>query len=496
MASGDPAATGVVLWTRLSGASGAATEVRWQVATDAGLGAVVASGRALATPESDFTVHVDVDGLEPGTTYWYTFEAADPSGPNPSGHSVRSPTGRTRTAPAGPVERLRIGVVCCANWRTGFFNAYGRLAERDVDVVLHLGDYIYESAVRKDRGPRQDDPPGQVTSLAQYRARYAQYRTDPDLQRLHQRHPLVAVWDDHELAGNAWWEGAGGHDPVIDGPWERRRTAAAQAYREWLPLRLPDPGDPLRLWRHVSFGSALDLVVLDTRLVGRERPASRRRPVLGIRRRDRSLLGDIQRRWLAETLRDPGHGHWTMLLSQVVVAPIHLVAVPDRLSGLGRRLGAVGGGLVVNSGQWDGYPDEREHLLGALAERRGEVLVVSGDLHSSWAAELEPEAGAKGADGPVAAEMVTAAVSARSFADALAPKVPDGQRLLEWAIRRNNRHVRFVDTAGHGYLLLDVTEERIEAEWWHVDTLDRRDPGEHLAARWSVAHGDPKLRPG
>jgi alkaline phosphatase D len=499
VASGDPTPDGVVLWTRLSGTFGApgvpggagvspgvpggagvspGVPVEWRVSTDPALERVVASGVAPARPEADHTVHVDVTGLEPSTTYWYGFSTG----------TARSPVGRTRTAPDGPVERLRIGVVCCAHWTAGFFNAYGRLAARDVDLVLHLGDYIYEDDSRKVSPARNHQPPGLVFTLGGYRARYAQYRADPDLLRLHQRHPVVAVWDDHELAGNAYWDGAARHDPRIDGDWVVRREAATRAYREWMPLRLPDPADPLRLWRRVGLGGLCDVLVLDTRLVGRERPAAGRHPVVGLWRRDRSLLGRAQWAWLAEELGGPGPT-WRLVASQVVVAPIHLVRVPPALRPLGWLLGSVGGGLVVNPGQWDGYPDEQQRLFRLLADRGGDAVVVSGDLHSSWASELRPESGAPS----VAVEFVAPSVSAPSFALALAPKIPRGRRLLEHVIRTQNPHVRFVDTAAHGYVLLDIAPERIEAQWWHVDTVRRQERGERLAATWSVARGDPRL---
>jgi alkaline phosphatase D len=454
--------------------------VDWTVAADPDLRSVVASGSALASPEGDHTVHVEAGGLEPGTVYWYGFAAG----------RARSPVGRTRTAPSGPVARLRIGVVCCAHWTAGFFNAYGRLAERDVDLIVHLGDYLYEDDSHHSRRYRAHEPPGRVSTLAGYRARYAQYRTDPDLQRLHHRHPVVAVWDDHELAGNSWWGGAARHVRRTDGDWAARREAATRAYLEWLPLRRPDPADPLRLWRRIDLGGLCDLIVLDTRLVGRERPAAGRRPVLGIWRRGRSLLGEAQRRWLAAELSEaPGSGPaWRLLASQVVVAPIHFAQVPARLQRFGRLLGMVGGGVVINPGQWDGYPDERDRLIRLLAARGGDTVVVSGDLHSSWASEL---AGAGGE--PVAVEVVAPSVSAPSFAVALGRRFPGGRRALEGVIRKQNPHVGFVETAGHGYLLLEITPDRIEAQWWHVDTVRRRQPGEHLAGAWSVSRGRPRL---
>ncbi len=444
-----------MIWTRVSGSDGEAVPVRWRVATDEALGDVVAEGEAEASAEHDFTVHVTVTGLRPAATYWYGFSAG----------KAHSPVGRTRTAPIGPVERLRVGVVCCAHYETGFFNAYGRLAERDLDVVVHLGDSIYEDRARRSRGVRKHEGPERVVTLADYRGRYAQYRTDPDLGALLARHPVVAVWDDHELAGNAWRGGAARHDPDTDGDWRPRLEAATRAYREWTPLRLPDPGDPLRLWRRVRLGNVAELLVLDTRLAGRERPAAGRRAVLRVWHRHRDLLGKAQWRWLETELSRPAAG-WRLVASQVMVAPV--AVAPGRLG--------------INPGMWDGYPVERDRLLKLLSAHRGEAVVVSGDLHSSWASELGP-----------AVEVTAPAVSAPTFAQALAPKLPGARHVLDWILRRANPHVRYLDTTRHGYVVLELTPGRLEAQWWHVDTVRRRDPAEHCSARFTVVRGEPRL---
>ena len=498
MASGDPAPDGVVLWTRASVAVGETVSVDWTVATDPELSEVVARGSVAAAPVHDHCVHVTVTGLQPATTYWYGFAVGND-------HSAIGRT-RTRPAPDAGLSRLRLGVVCCAHFATGWFNAYGRLAERDVDAVVHLGDYIYEAEAKRERWTRLHRPRGRCLTLPDYRARHAQYKTDPDLQALHARHPMLAVWDDHELAGNAWWDGAAGHVPRSDGDWPRRRAAALQAYREWMPSGLPDPDDPLRIWRPVRFGTLADLLLLDTRLIGREAPAAGHRPVLGLRRRNRALLGPAQWEWLETELGSAADGPagatgapggavppqgreatpWKLLASQVVMAPVHLMAAGGRI---GRALGSVGGGLVINPGQWDGYPDERERLLGLLARGDSPALVLSGDLHSSWVSELAAE---DGRGDPVVAEFTVPAVSAPSFARALAPKVRGARSVLERAIRRANPQVAWVDTAAHGYLVLDVTAERVEGQWWHVERVGRRTEVEHLAATWTVRRGDPR----
>ncbi|MGH9005642.1 MAG: alkaline phosphatase D family protein, partial [Acidimicrobiia bacterium] len=309
MASADPAPDGVVIWTRVSG-SDDAVAVRWRVAADEALHDVVAGGETTAAPGDDFTVHVNVTGLRPSTTYHYGFSA---------GEAV-SRVGRTRTAPVGPAEHLRVGVVCCSHYETGFFNAYGRLAERDVDVVVHLGDSIYEDRARRARGVRHHEGSERALTLADYRGRYAQYRTDPDLAALLARHPVVAIWDDHELAGNAWRGGAARHYPDTDGDWRPRLEAATRAYREWTPMRLPDPADPDRLWRQVRLGNLAELLMLDTRLAGRTQPAAGRRAVVRVWDRHRELLGKAQWRWLEGELSRPSAG-WRLVASQVMVAP-------------------------------------------------------------------------------------------------------------------------------------------------------------------------------
>ena len=480
VASGDPLPDGVVLWTRIAQAQAAPVPVRWQLGRAPDLDAVVAEGEAEATADRDFTVKVDVRGLDPSTTYAYRFEV----------DGDRSPVGRTRTAPAGPTGSLRLGVVSCACFPHGFFNAYGHLADQDVDLVVHLGDYVYEESKRTVAADRAHQPPDEARTLAAYRARHAQYRADPDLQRLHQRHPMVAVWDDHEVAGDAWRDGAAEHDPDGGGEWAQRRAAAVQAYLEWLPVRLPDPDQPERVHRAFRLGDLAELIVLETRLVGRDRPAcSGKRPVATVLRRDRSLLGDQQRAWLHEELRSPVR--WRLLANQVMMAPLRLVSVPRPL----RRLvpGLVAGGAGVNPGQWDGYPEERRRLFEHL-RRAGNVVVMTGDLHSSWAAELTLDPGMPGED-PVGVEIVTPSVSSRTFGEELAPPVPGGRALLRRVIASQNPHVRFFDLERHGYVVVDVDADRVQADWWHVDTVAHRGGGGRVAASWVVHDGQPRWAP-
>ena len=458
VASADPLPDGVLLWTRCTTAGSGPVAVDWWVSRtpERGLADVVASGTAEASAAADFTVHVDVRGLEPATPYWYGFTTCDAS----------SPVGRTQTAPApdASLTPVRLGLTSCAYWSCGFFNVYANLAARDLDLVVHVGDYLYENdfVSRRRSAVRAHRPSGALVTLADYRARYAQYRTDPDLQALHARHPVVAAWDDHEFAGGAWRGGASDHR-LRHGSWEARRTAAMQAYFEWIPVRRTGPES---VCRTIGLGPLGDLVMLDTREVGRDRPATdARRPVWRVGATDRSLLGEDQWRWL-EAEVSASKARWLLVGNQVMMAPLRFLNV--------------GGGVGVNPGQWDGYPAERDRLYDML-RRTGwpsNVAVLSGDLHSSWAAEL-----------PVGGEFVSPSVTSDSFAGTVLPGVPGASALARRWFLSQNRHLRLADLDRHGYVAVDVAEERIQADWWHVATIARRDPKEHWAGGWTLYEG-------
>ena len=459
VASADPLPDGVLLWTRYTTSSPGPVAVDWWVSPspEPGPGEVVARGTAEASAEEDFTVHVDVAGLDPATTYWYGFSAAEAS----------SPVGRTRTAPApdAHVEHLRVGLTSCAYWSCGFFNVYANLAAQDLDLVVHVGDYMYENdfVSRSRRAVRAHRPSDTTVTLDDYRARYAQYRTDPDLQALHARHPVSAVWDDHEIVGGAWRGGASAHHPRWHGGWDERRDAAVRAYREWMPMRR---SDQTSVYRSLRLGRLADLVLLDTRLVGRDPPAiDARRPVLRLQDTDRALLGDEQWRWLDDEVATSS-ARWLLVGNQVMMAPLALVNAR--------------GGVGLNPSQWDGYPAERRRFYDLLRRhgRRSNVAVLSGDIHSSWAADL-----------PVGAEFVTPSVTTDSFSRTILPAVPGTSALTRRWLLWQNRHLRLADLDRHGYVTVDVTPDRLQGDWWHVDTIARRDRTERWAGGWWLHDG-------
>ena len=275
VASGDPLPDRVILWTRVTPQTARSGDipVQWQVSLDRDFGAIIASGETTTSGQRDHTVKVDAGGLEPGTSYYYRFQSG----------GVLSPVGLTRTLPAAGAEKIRLAFVSCSNYPQGYFNVYRELARRgDLDAVLDLGDYFYEYGVGGYADPKIEAegrtvvPGNEVVQLSDYRQRHALYKSDPDLQAVHAKHPFIAVWDDHELTNNAYWTGAENHQPDEEGPWDERRAAAVQAYREWMPIRDPETGRRVKTYRSFDFGGLATLIMLDTRLIGRDEQLSLR----------------------------------------------------------------------------------------------------------------------------------------------------------------------------------------------------------------------------
>lgn len=471
VASGDPLADRVILWTRVTTTAESAT-VRWTVARDAKLAQVVARGEGPTGAARDYTVKVDVTGLQPGTTYYYRFESG----------SGRSVVGRTRTLPARGVSRVRLGVASCANYPFGYFNAYAALAARtDLDAVVHLGDYIYEYANGQygdgKAFGRVPAPDKEIVALADYRARHAQYKADPDSQAVHRQHPFIVVWDDHELANNAWSGGAQNHQPA-EGEWWPRRNAAVQAFFEWMPIREDAASLGPRIYRTLRFADLASLIMLDTRLVGRDLQAARREDVTTVESAERSIIGAAQEHWLhGEIVESVRAGtRWQLLGQQVMFAPQSLPGHP-----------------TTNADSWDGYRAVRERVFDMFESAKADsVAVLTGDVHSSWVYDL-PRRPFDGYDpgtgrGSLGVEFAGTSVTSPSNLGS----GPDGEAQLA-AARKARPHLHYVDGRYRGYFVVDLTRERLQADYFAMQTVADRSPAERFVAGYAAPAGQMHL---
>jgi len=474
VASGDPLADSIILWTRVSGQAGP-VRVSWQLARDPALRSIVKEGEVVTGPERDYTVKLDANGLEPGAVYYYRFTAAGES----------SPVGRTRTLPVDGVDSVRFAVVSCSNYPYGFFHVYRDIARQDdIDAVLHLGDYLYEYPMGGYATEyaaalgREPEPLHETVTLDDYRRRHAQYKSDPDSQAMHSRHPLIAVWDDHEIANDAYRTGAQNHQ-AEEGDYAERVRAAVQAYFEWMPIRGTAAGIETRIYRGFDYGDLVSLVMLDTRLVGRDpQPDANGETdpqVIGRRMRDpsRRLLGREQEAWLISEL-DRSAATWQLIGQQVMVAPTraaNLEPLLDLESNAGLRREMLEQYIAVSRSNppmlldtWNGYPVAREDFLSTLAEHARNPVVVTGDLHTAMAADLTRA----GSDIPVAVELMTTSVTSPGFDEYLPQVRPNAVRDATLEI---NPMLRYMETSHRGWLAVRFDRAVCTAEWRLVDTV-------------------------
>lgn len=425
VASGDPLTDAVIIWTRITPEDfNSPVVVSYKMATDTAMTNIVSQGSLITDASKDFTVKFDVQNLDPDTYYFYEF----------TGLNSVSPRGRTKTAPTGNIDSLRFAVVSCANLEAGYFNVYDIITERnDIEAVLMLGDYIYEyeNGGYSPNGniDRIFDPTNEIISLDDYRMRYSIYHMDHALQKLHQNFPWICVWDDHESANDSYKDGAENHN-LGEGLWSDRKLYSQQAYFEWLPIR-PKAPQNYEIYRTFSYGDLLDLFMVDTRLNGREEQG------VNTNDPDRTILGPDQYNWLTNEL-DASTAQWKVLGNQIVVAPINVFGIP------------------INQDAWDGYPAERTKLFQhILSNDIKNFSVITGDIHTSWAFNLK-EGGQN-----VGVEFVAPSVTSPG-----APINGGSVLMIE------NPHIKYVELTKRGFVILDVNQTRMQADWFYVNTID------------------------
>ena len=469
VASGDPLADRVILWTRVTPRDTASQRVSWLVARDEKFANTVARGDVETGAARDFTVKLDARSLDPATTYYYRFEAA----------GEQSPIGRTRTLPRENVARVRLGVVSCSNLPQGYFNAYACLANRpDLDAILHLGDYLYEYANEQygdgSKYGRVPAPNKEMVALQDYRERHAQYKADPDAQAIHRQHPFITTWDDHEFANNTWNGGAQNHNPDAgEGEWLARRAAAQQAYFEWMPIREDGPTLQGRIYRTFRFGNLATLFMLDTRMIGRDVQVERE-DTAAVANPNRQLLGVEQEGWLAEQLAASvrNKSTWTVLGQQVMFAP----QTPA-------------GATAGNPDSWDGYRGARGRVFDMIERAKvNNLAVLTGDVHSSWAFDL-PRDPFKGYDtatgrGSLGVEFAGTSVSSPSNLG----RGPEGPRQLA-DLKAARPHLHYVDGRYRGYYIVDMTRDRLQSDYYALATIEERNTRERFEAGFITESG-------
>ncbi|WP_296219956.1 alkaline phosphatase [uncultured Sphingomonas sp.] len=497
VASGEPGADEILLWTRYVPASGDHARLRVELSETPDFARIAAGVEAVTGPWRDWTAKVTVLGLQPGRAYHYRFVAPD---------GTVSPVGRTRTLPDDRAQRFRTAIFSCSNIGFGFFNAYAHAAARDdLDLALHLGDYFYEYAngtypalaeVIADRLPQ---PKGESIHLADYRLRYASYRADPDLQALHARLPMIASWDDHESANNSWEGGAQNHDPASEGAWHERKAAAIQAWREWMPVS----DEP---WKAYDIGTLATLFRTDTRLAGRSaspelstmlRSGDPVRAMAQYRDSEwhdpaRTMLGTQQEAWLHHALAQSVKrgAAWQLVGFGTIMGTMRVPpetagwisqARPGAAPYIQAAVAAGQAGLPTDLDNWGGYPAARQRFLASAQAADANLVVLCGDSHNAWAFDLALDGG-KGA--PVGVEFAGQSVTSSGFETALAVDPATVARALVAA----SPELKWCDTSRRGYMTLTVAPDRVSNDWHFVDTVRTRSP------RATIGHSAQVLR--
>ncbi|MBY0572103.1 MAG: alkaline phosphatase D family protein [Undibacterium sp.] len=494
VASGDPLGDRVIIWTRVTPSSntdGRDFDVTWQVASDEQFSKIIKSGNLAASANRDYTVKVDVTGLSPNSVYFYRFNF---------GGRI-SPVGRTKTLPVGKVDQVKLAVMTCSNYPAGYFNVYAEIAKlTDIDAAVHLGDYIYEypfdgyASENAASMNRLVEPKTEIITLTDYRSRYAIYRKDLDLQALHAKIPLIAVWDDHEFANDTWIDGAENHDPATEGPFSARRTAALQAYNEWMPIRLPDPSKNNRIYRSFDFGDLVSLHMLDTRLIGREKQLSyanymsstgafdAAKFTLDMSNPTRQLMGVEQTTWLQAQLTKSS-ATWQILGQQVLMARMNIpaplvlgqISFGDYTNLLGKaqiapatltdkeKLILAQPAIPYNLDAWDGYVAARETVFGTAKALNKNLIALAGDTHNTWASDLTDMNG-----NAIGVEFGVTSVTSPGFEE-IFPKEDPAK--VAGGLEQIIGPLVYAETKNRGFMIVTATPTETRSEWRYVSTV-------------------------
>jgi phosphodiesterase/alkaline phosphatase D-like protein len=502
VASGDPLASSIILWTRLTPDTEGEATVIWEMDQDADFQSLSASGKIKTDAVKDYTVKIEAKGLEPGTRYYYRFRIGD----------TVSQIGRTRTLPDGKTKSARFAIASCSNWQHGYFNAYDHIARQAkneaFDAVIHLGDYYYEYGIGDTPrvAGREHDPKHEIVSLDDYRTRHAQYRSDSALQDVTAQMPLIAVWDDHETTNDSWKGGAENHNDG-EGDWDTRKEAALRAYYEWMPLRDPKFGQSREdIYRAFEWGDLASIVCVETRLTARAEQliiedyideidvpgGAEKFKKEKLYAPDRDMLGRDQQDFIIETFKasKADEKPWRLLANQVIMGRLltpdftpyidetALLNIEKEWAGVRDFLTLSKYAMPVYPDSWDGYPLARESFYAALSDAGiHDMLVLTGDAHEFWVNELTSEAGEK-----LGMELVTSSVSSQTLTAFLGEGTADHNLLLT----QSNPDARYYNALVNGYIDLTLTPKKAKVKMVGIDTVLSRDYQAFDAARFTL----------
>jgi alkaline phosphatase D len=509
VASGDPLQDRVILWTRLTPSDlSARLQVTWQIALDSQFKQIIKTDKVTTSASQDFTVKVDATGLTANQSYFYRFVFGDKI----------SPVGQTKTLPTS-TSKVSFAVCSCSNYPAGYFYVYREMAKQNVDVVIHLGDYIYEygadgyateDAAKLGRTLPADNNK-EIIKLDDYRKRYALYRKDKDLQALHHRHPFIVIWDDHELANDTWREGADNHQ-ANEGSFLDRKLAALQAYFEWMPIR-PIDDQHIKIYRQFDFGNLVQLTMLDTRIIARDKQLdyadymtanglNAAKFQADLTNPARTLMGYTQRDWLLGKLQQ-SNATWNVLGQQILMAKmliptellLSLAAIvsgnpsAEALSQMNAQItelvklkirlqqgdptltpqekARVQTVAPYNLDAWDGYFVEREILYGTLAQLNKKVVVLAGDTHNAWSSNLYSKDGAF-----VGVELATSSISSPGLEKYLSIPLAQLQQ-FEFAFTTLIDELNYCNLNQRGYLIVQFDETQVQSQWIYVDSIKK-----------------------
>lgn len=506
ISSGDPLSDAVIIWTRVTptNPNDGPIEVTWQMDQDPDFKSLSASGTVTTSAASNWTVKVDASGLEPGTSYYYRFQT----------DIYTSPVGQTRTLPEGNTDKARFAVVSCANWQHGLFNVYDHIARQDhFDALIHLGDYYYEYGAdyyitdEMTKFGRLHQPRHEIVSLSDYRTRHAQYRSDPALQAVTAKMPMIAIWDDHETSNDSWATGADNHQPDTEGTWDARRQAALRAYYEWMPVRDPEAGKPREaLFRAFEWGELLTLTALETRLMARGEPliiddyfdllrtegGSEKFKTEILNDPGREMLGQAQLDFVTDTLKaskDAGKP-WRLMANQIVMGKVltpdmtphvdegSMQAIEKSWSGVRDFVELSKHALPIYPDSWDGYPAARERLYTQLKSKGvTDMFVITGDAHEFWINDLKDDD-----ETQMGIEIGTTSVSSETMQAFMGDATADYALLMT----QSNPDVRYYNPLHNGYTDIEFGRDRAKARLVAIDTVVKPNYGVFEVAEFTI----------